>query len=569
MTRSRVSLAALLLAGLAGLTPVCGLSADPEPASSPNQETPDVQAQVAALLDQYQNDLARLEIAMNLAAWKAANTGEKADFDVAAQTELALRTFHSNPAAYQRIVQLSARAAELSPEMARALELARLAYQANQLPAESLERMVELATEIQRTFNTFRGKLEGREYTNNDLLEMLGDEKDSARRQAMWEALKQVGEAVAPKLIELAHVRNDAARKLGFANYWEMQILLQEHDPEQLMQLFAELAEKTDRPFTAMKEKMDRELAQRFGVTPETMMPWHYDNPFFQAAPPSADVDLDVFYESRTKEEIVELARKYYAEVGLPVEGILARSDLYERPGKDQHAFCTDIDRSGDVRTLCNVKPTVEWMDTVLHELGHGVYDLGIDPALPYNVRGPAHIFTTEGVAMLMGAKAKEADWMIAHAGVPAERLAGVRQAVAEQRRAEQLIFARWTLVMLYFEKALYENPDQDLNTLWWDMVERYQKLRRPAGRNAADWASKPHFTIAPVYYHNYMMGELFAAQLRHVARQQGDDSPAALGKLLREKVFRPGSLWLWPEFVRRATGEPLTARYFAEEAAQ
>ncbi len=33
-----------------------------------------------------------------------------------------------------------------------------------------------------------------------------------------------------------------------------------------------------------------------------------------------------------------------------------------------------------------------------------------------------------------------------------------------------------------------------------------------------------------------------------------------------RERVFAPGSLQPWPPFVEAAAGEPLTARYFAEE---
>jgi peptidyl-dipeptidase A len=149
-------------------------------------------------------------------------------------------------------------------------------------------------------------------------------------------------------------------------------------------------------------------------------------------------------------------------------------------------------------------------------------------------------------------------------------------EAIRQQRRREQLIFARWTLVMLHFEKALYENPDQDLNKLWWDDVQRYQLVQRPASRDEPDWAAKPHFTIAPVYYHNYMLGELFAAQLRHVlAQQAGHQGPAAtldfngrkpFGEFLKTKVFRPGSLLPWPEFVRSVTGENLTSRYFAEE---
>ena len=49
-------------------------------------------------------------------------------------------------------------------------------------------------------------------------------------------------------------------------------------------------------------------------------------------------------------------------------------------------------------------------------------------------------------------------------------------------QRNQLLIFSRWCQVMLRFEKAMYENPDQDLNKLWWDLVEKYQVLKRPAG---------------------------------------------------------------------------------------
>jgi Zn-dependent M32 family carboxypeptidase len=47
-------------------------------------------------------------------------------------------------------------------------------------------------------------------------------------------------------------------------------------------------------------------------------------------------------------------------------------------------------------------------------------------------------------------------------------------------------------------------------------------------------------------------------------------DQPAAgrpeAGRYLQERVFRPGSTWPWPQFVQHATGEPLTAKYFAAE---
>ena len=143
---------------------------------------------------------------------------------------------------------------------------------------------------------------------------------------------------------------------------------------------------------------------------------------------------------------------------------------------------------------------------------------------------------------MMFGALARDPDWLVAFAGVDRAAADKASNALKKQRLREQLIFCRWTLVMFRFERALYENPEQDLDTLWWDVVEKIQMMPRPENRHQADWASKPHFVIAPVYYHNYMLGELFASQLRQtILKNIPKDAPKAFGKIMTEKVFFPG----------------------------
>ena len=61
--------------------------------------------------------------------------------------------------------------------------------------------------------------------------------------------------------------------------------------------------------------------------------------------------------KSYEKEDISRLCEKFYAGIDLPIDDVIERSDLYERPGKSPHAFCTDIDREGDVRVLANIVP--------------------------------------------------------------------------------------------------------------------------------------------------------------------------------------------------------------------
>jgi len=314
-------------------------------------------------------------------------------------------------------------------------------------------------------------------------------------------------------------------------------------------------------------------LGRQSSVLPDRLMPWHYHDPFFQETPMVYDLDLDVYYRDK---DVRELAEKFYAGIGLPVGAILAKSDLYERKGKNPHAFCTHIDRRGDVRILCNLQNNESWMETILHELGHGVYDKYLDFKLPYVLREPAHAFTTEGVAMFFGRLSRHPAWMQRMLGLTDAQRTEIEKVSAKYAQLKQLIFARWAMVMYQFEKQLYANPDQDLAALWWDMVARYQLVNRPHDRAEPDWAAKIHFAVAPCYYHNYMLGELFASQLNHyiVREVLGSESAEEVsyvgrekaGRFLREKVFEAADRYPWNRMIERATGEPLTAKYFVEQ---
>ena len=129
---------------------------------------------------------------------------------------------------------------------------------------------------------------------------------------------------------------------------------------------------------------------------------------------------------------------------------------------------------------------------------------------------------------------------------------------------------------MYNFEKQLYRDPDQELNSVWWEMVEKYQLVKRPEGRNMPDWAAKIHFTAAPCYYHNYMLGELLASQLHHhivhvIMLQRSDKNVSYVGHrktgaFLRKEVFEAGNVYNWNEMIERTTGEKLTPKYFVEQ---
>jgi peptidyl-dipeptidase A len=277
---------------------------------------------------------------------------------------------------------------------------------------------------------------------------------------------------------------------------------------------------------------------------------------------------VDRFFRDK---DLEELTRKTYDSMGLEVRDVLAKSDLYERKGKNQYGFCLSMGREYpyDVRVLVNVRPDSYWMDTMLHEFGHAVYDKYINPKLPYFLRAVAHTCTTEAIALMMGSLVDDPAWLSGVAGVPEAELAEVREHILWRERADKLVFTRWALVMFNFEREFYADPDRDdLNSLWWDLVERLQLVKRPPGRDKPDWAAKIHVAVAPVYYHNYVLGHLIAAQLRHHLEEQVTRGEAffmseVAGRYLQEALFGPGARSRWEDAVLRATGERLNADYF------
>jgi peptidyl-dipeptidase A len=133
------------------------------------------------------------------------------------------------------------------------------------------------------------------------------------------------------------------------------------------------------------------------------------------------------------------------------------------------------------------------------------------------------------------------------------------------------LIFLRWAITLVKFERELYRDPGQNLNRLWWELVERYQMVTPPPSRDLPDWASKNHLATSPVYYQNYVLGELMASQLisfihKHIVKSDDFVGHREVGAYLVDTVFKPGSRYVWSEMLRRGTAEDLNPDYFVRQ---
>jgi len=538
--------------------------------------SPEVTEQAKKFVAEHERKIRPLDIAAGQAWWNANVTGSDADFKKKEEAQNKIDEALADRDTFKKLKELkAAKDKGLIDEVltARAIDVLYLLYLEKQVDPELLKQITSKANAVEQKFNVYRAKVDGKEMADSEVRKVLKTSDETARRKAVWEACKGVGADVAPTLKELVKLRNEMAKQLGFKNFHALYLYLNEQDGEELIKLFDDLDNLTREPFTKAKAEIDERLAAKYGIKTSELMPWHYHDPFFQESPAVFEANLDAPY---AKADILKLCQEFYKGIGLPIDDVLARSDLREKKGKSPHAFCTDIDREGDVRVLANIVENEYWMGTMLHELGHAVYSSkNIPKELPYVLRGEAHILTTEGVAMQFERFSKSSAWL-AKMGVKIDDPKAFDEAASKIQKNQLLIFSRWCQVMLRFEKSMYENPEQDLNKLWWDLVEKYQLLKRPTDRNAPDYASKIHIVSAPVYYHNYQMGQLFASQVHHAIAKEvynGADPSKVLyigdpkvGEFMKKKVFEPGRTLNWKDLTKHATGAPLSPAAFADD---
>lgn len=517
------------------------------------------------------NKIKALDKERNLAYFEASIASNDENWKKYAALDIKINEFLSNKEAFNKIKMIYDSKLITDPIENRHVYYLYLTYLSKNISTTILNDLTNMQTAIEGKYSAFRADVGGSKLSDNDIEDILKTEKDSRKLQQAWEAHKNIGPVVAEDIKNLVRKRNEAAKQLGYNNYHEMSLKLSDQDPVEIGKLFDDLDNLTRDAFAKEKSKMDAILAKECNIQVSELMPWHYQNRYFQEAPKIYNVDIDGFYKSI---DIVKTAENYYKSIGLPIEDLVAKSDLFEKPNKNQHAYCINIERDAkDIRVLCNIKQTGRWMETTLHEFGHGLYEKYLDQSLPWDLKTPAHIFTTEAIAMMFGRFASNPQWMIDNINLPKADAEKIADECFKTLKLQQLVFSRWAQVMYRFEKAMYDNPEQDLNKLWWDLVEKYQMIKRPAGRNMPDWATKIHIATSPCYYHNYLMGELFASQLFNtlntkILKNNTDKvsfiNQENIGKYLIENIFKPGSKYYWNDMIERATGEKLTPKYYA-----
>lgn len=412
-----------------------------------------------------------------------------------------------------------------------------------------LKALRDKENEIASKYNAYVMTIDGKPVSKAEIMKILEKETNEDLRKKAYEANVKAGDVIAEDLVDLVKMRNDYARTKGYDNYFDYMIEdTYEISPDKLDKLLTGVYDKIkDKSFEYEKERQEH-LAKSFGILPEDLMDYHFK--YLPADNPEKAVNDYI----KDREQVVELAKSTYKNMGYDVDNMGITLDLFPRKNKNTHGFAFCIEPGKDARILANLTNNTESLDTIMHELGHCVYDIGLDTHLPFIEQSPSSSAMTEAVAMMMGDLPKSEN--ILTGTIPEE----VLKKFKDELKKDDAKFVSRSLQIIEFEREMYKNPDQDLKALWKNMKQKYL-FRGDNTYVNNEWATVPHYLSHPGYYQNYFRAALYKAQLYNTLKDNlGNitENPQT-AEFLNKNLFRYGASLEDDELIEKITGKPIS----------
>src|SRR5690349_13112903 len=167
------------------------------------------------LLDDADRQLAPLEKAYFLAEWQVAQEATDDGEQALVDASLAYDTALADGDRYRALVDAEKHNGHDGP-LGRRLVVLRNGAAARQRPRDLSEAILRREAALASLYSLHRGELGGVPASNNEIEEVLRSGTDAAERRAAWDASKSIGPHASGQVRELARLRNDAARSLGY-----------------------------------------------------------------------------------------------------------------------------------------------------------------------------------------------------------------------------------------------------------------------------------------------------------------------------------------------------------------
>jgi oligoendopeptidase F len=428
----------------------------------------------------------------------------------------------------------------------------------------------DLQDALEKKSNAFRLEVPGEKEPISKALygKLMGSTAKRADREKLYRKFQS---ARAKKWIEwgfkdLVKSRNEEGTLAGFKNYYEYRFFRNGLDLHNFRDMVAEVKQNLAPKVRAYLAKLGKEA----GIKKVESWDMRYLREH------NATGKLDEKLKTLAETTPLEVAKRFYAGLGIDIDKYQFTMDLFPRAGKNTHAFAMGVvvprvDWNGillnrpkpDIRFLANLKTPVKWNDisTVIHELGHAVHTGEIRQ--PVGVLRGLESVGTEAIAMtferMAGSPEFLADTLKSMLKLSKLELREIVRSHGKAARAEQAFVLLRQIFFSDFEYEMYLHPDADYAAIWSKLHAEWWGVDVDPGD--ADWDVE-HFVMAPVYVQNYAIGILMVEQLYQSIQRDFNTSyhSVSLGDKLKRVYFAPGEEFTYLDLTKKFTGEPLTA---------
>jgi oligoendopeptidase F len=266
--------------------------------------------------------------------------------------------------------------------------------------------------------------------------------------------------------------------------------------------------------------------------------------------------------------------------------------DLLERENKYSNGFChwpkvawTKPDGSwqpseANFTSLADPKAVgsgLRALTTLMHEAGHAAHFANIKQPSPLfgQERAPFSAALAEGQSMFLDALVQDSAWRAKYAlNVNDEPIPF--DIIEEEIRSTYPFSVRGLRAMLsvpYFEKALYELPDEEITAERIQTLADEVEIRIQGGLGPRPLLSVPHIISdeASCYYHAYVLAEMCVHQTRAFFMERDGfivDNPS-VGPTLSKAYWEHGNLRPFLDLVKDLTGKELSGEAWVAELSQ
>ncbi|HQG63553.1 MAG TPA: M2 family metallopeptidase, partial [Bacteroidales bacterium] len=147
-----------------------------------------------------------------ITSWNANISGTDEDLALSEKASFEYTKIFTDTEAFNELKEIKESGALQDPLLVRQLEVLYDAYLGNQVDTGLIAAKLRMETAINKKYLNFRANVNGKEFSDNQVDDVLRNSKNTAELKTVWESHKQIGPVVAQDIIALVKQRNLIAR---------------------------------------------------------------------------------------------------------------------------------------------------------------------------------------------------------------------------------------------------------------------------------------------------------------------------------------------------------------------